>query len=156
LGYIFFKNKKITLNYVSLNFNFYKINEKLKLKNENSKFVVAFGWFMSTCLALLAVFGGFTNHAKDARRMETVEYAFFFALSRFTWSLSMAWIIFACHYGYGGVINSFLSVKSFVPLTRLSYCAYLIHPPIMVFFYYTQEVLFHATMLTLVILNFVF
>ena len=96
------------------------------------------------------MFGGFTNHAKDARRMDIFEYAIFFSLSRLTWSISISWIIFACHYGYGGPINSFLSVKTFVPLTRLCYCAYLIHPPIMQFFNYSQQTLFHATGLTLV------
>ena len=84
------------------------------------------------------------------RRMETAEFAIFFSFSKLIWPLSVSWIIFACHHGYGGkaeafkklaylfcilfgfkfigVVNSFLSIKSFVPLTRLSYCAYLIHP----------------------------
>jgi peptidoglycan/LPS O-acetylase OafA/YrhL len=105
---------------------------------------------VSTAFALISIFGGFTNHAKDARRMEIAEYAIFFSMSRLTWALSISWIIFACHYGYGGPINSFLSIKSFIPLTRLSYCAYLIHPPIMQFFNYSQQALFHASGLTLV------
>ena len=82
--------------------------------------------------------------------METFEYAIFFSLSRLTWPLSISWIILACHYGYGGFINSILSAKSYIPITRLSYCAYLIHPVIMIWYLYTQETLFHGTLLTLV------
>jgi hypothetical protein len=88
--------------------------------------------------------------------METFEYAIFFSVSRFTWSLSIAWIIFACHYGYGGVINSILSCKSYVPITRLSYVGYLIHPVLMIWYFYTQETLFHGTLLSLVKFNFSF
>ena len=83
--------------------------------------------------------------------METFEYAIFFSVSRFTWPLAIAWVIFACHYGYGGFVNSILSCKSYVPITRLSYVAYLIHPVIMIWYLYTQEVLFHGTLVTLVI-----
>ena len=82
--------------------------------------------------------------------METFEYAIFFSTSKFTWPLSISWIILACHYGYGGFINTILSCKSYVPLNRLSYCAYLIHPVIMVAYLYSQEALFHGTLVSLV------
>jgi peptidoglycan/LPS O-acetylase OafA/YrhL len=42
----------------------------------------------------------------------------------------MAWIIFACHSGHGGVVNRFLSSKYWMPLARLSYCLYLVSPVI--------------------------
>ena len=128
LGYVFFKYKKVKLSYP----------------------MVFLGWTMSTLFALIGIFGGYTNHAEGARRMETFEYALFFAISKLIWPIAIAWIIFACHHGYGGVVNSFLSIKTFVPLTRLSYCAYLIHPVIMVFYNYQQETLFHSTGYTLV------
>ena len=88
--------------------------------------------------------------------METFEYAIFFSVSRFTWPLAIAWVIFACHYGYGGFVNSILSCKSYVPITRLSYVAYLIHPVIMIWYFYTQETMFHGTLLTLVSFFFFF
>merc|ERR1712127_711595 len=104
---------------------------------------------MATCFMLISIFGGFTNHADGSRRMTTAEYGAFFSLSRLTWGFGISWIIFACHYGYGGPVNSFLSIKAFVPITRLCYCAYLIHPTIMNFYNFQQQALFHATMLTL-------
>ena len=51
--------------------------------------------------------------------------------SRFTWSLGLALLVFACHYGYGGPINWFLSMKFWIPLSQVSYNAYLIHPLIL-------------------------
>lgn len=86
----------------------------------------------------------------DGRRMETYEYGLFFSMTRLTWSMSIGWIIFACHYGYGGIINTILSCKSYIPLNRISYSCYLIHPPIMVYFLFSQRTLFHADLLTLV------
>jgi peptidoglycan/LPS O-acetylase OafA/YrhL len=82
--------------------------------------------------------------------MAVPEYGAYFSITRVTYPLSIAWIIFACHFGYGGVINRFLSARGFIPLTRISYCAYLIHPVIMNAYFYTQEALFHGSGLTLV------
>ena len=86
----------------------------------------------------------------DARRMDISEYGAYFSITRITFSLSIAWIIFACHYGYGGIINRFLSAPAFIPLTRISYVSYLIHPIIINAYFYTQEALFHGSGLTLV------
>ncbi|CAF0942501.1 unnamed protein product, partial [Brachionus calyciflorus] len=110
---------------------------------------VALGWILCFVLIITAIFGGYTNHSKDGRRMYTFEYALYFAMTKLTWPLAVSWIIFACHYGYGGIINSILSSKVYIPLNRLSYCAYLIHPVIMITFYYSQEQLPHATHSTL-------
>ena len=47
--------------------------------------------------------------------------------SKTGWSLALAWIVFSCHKGYGGVVNSFLSWRAWIPLSKLTYGAYLIH-----------------------------
>ena len=112
--------------------------------------MVAAGWFTSVALGLVAMFGGYTNHAKDGRRMETFEYALYFSLSKLAWSLALGWLIFACHYGYGSFINTFLSNPIYLPFNRISYCAYLIHPPLMVFFSYIQQSVFHGSILAFV------
>ena len=59
------------------------------------------------------------------------ENIIYIMLSRFTWSLGLALLVFACHYGYGGPINWFLSMKFWIPLSRISYNAYLLHPLIL-------------------------
>lgn len=56
-----------------------------------------------------------------------VESAFFEALSRLSWAVALAWIVFICCQGRGGIINSFLSCPLWQPLSRLSYAIYIIH-----------------------------
>ena len=85
--------------------------------------------------------------------MEIPEFGAYFAITRVTYSISIAWVIFACHYGFGGLINRFLSAPAWICLTRISYVSYLIHPLIMNAYFYSQEALFHGSGLTLVNYN---
>ncbi|PSN39085.1 hypothetical protein C0J52_07353 [Blattella germanica] len=55
------------------------------------------------------------------------ESSIYTALSRSTWSLGVGWVAYACVFGYGGPVNTFLSWTAFQPLSRLSYCVYLVH-----------------------------
>merc|ERR550534_2432024 len=47
------------------------------------------------------------------------------------WCVSVAWVTLACARGYGGYINDFLSWPAFIPLSRLTFCTYLVHPMIL-------------------------
>ncbi|XP_071814746.1 nose resistant to fluoxetine protein 6-like isoform X1 [Apostichopus japonicus] len=60
------------------------------------------------------------------------------AFCRFAWGVSLTWVIFACHYGYGGWVNSFLGHPLWAPLGRLTYTAYLLHP-IMILLFISHE-----------------
>lgn len=49
-------------------------------------------------------------------------------VSRFIWSCSICWIIFACHFlKSGGFIRSFLSHRFWQPLSKLCLSSYLVH-----------------------------
>uniref|UniRef100_A0A0K0DXQ4 NRF domain-containing protein n=1 Tax=Strongyloides stercoralis TaxID=6248 RepID=A0A0K0DXQ4_STRER len=61
--------------------------------------------------------------------------AFYSAFSKIVWSLGLSWIIISCYYGYGGIINKFMSMKIWIPLGKLSFCAYLIHYMVILYFY---------------------
>ncbi|KAG8200755.1 hypothetical protein JTE90_022356 [Oedothorax gibbosus] len=50
------------------------------------------------------------------------------SLNRTAWAIGVAWMIVCCSTGHGGVINYILSWKAFVPLGRLTFIVYLIHP----------------------------
>ena len=83
-------------------------------------------WILSGIFLFLTVYGlYFTWHGHIPTTAENVLYIMF---SKFSWSLGLALLIFACHYGYGGPINWFLSMKIWIPLSRISYNAYLLHP----------------------------
>ncbi|KAH6947724.1 hypothetical protein HPB50_020930 [Hyalomma asiaticum] len=85
-------------------------------------------WTLSTMLALLVVFGPFKWLRGDSwLGADAVVYAGF---SKLAWALSLSWVVFACASGRGGFANRLLSWKPLIPLSRLSYGAYLIHSPL--------------------------
>ncbi|CAN7937025.1 unnamed protein product [Ixodes hexagonus] len=64
------------------------------------------------------------------------------ALSRTLWAAGLSWIVIASVAGYGGVVTKLLSFGALKPLSRLTYCAYIIHPVIMAVFYGSREEVF--------------
>ncbi|KAJ7323148.1 hypothetical protein OS493_032152 [Desmophyllum pertusum] len=87
------------------------------------------GWCVAIILALSTLYGQYKvtreHNPQPFSRAENVIYGTF---SRFAWSLALAWVIFACHRGLGGLVNKILSARFWIPLSRLTYCAYLVHP----------------------------
>ena len=56
------------------------------------------------------------------------EEVLFNVLSRLTWGIALAFLVFACHSGYGGWLNAGLSWPGWTPLARLCFLTFLIHP----------------------------
>ena len=69
----------------------------------------------------------------------TAENVMYIMFSRFTWSLGLALLVISCHYGYGGPINQFLLMKFWIPLSRISYNDYLLHPLILTIFFGSER-----------------
>ena len=82
----------------------------------------------------------------------TAENVLYTTFSRFAWGIGLALMVFACHTGYGGVINSFLSMKIWTPLARMTYNAYLVHPVVLTVLYAQMQKSIHVTDLTMAIL----
>lgn len=86
------------------------------------------GWMIAALFALAVIYG-MTPYLDETTApvinpFVRVSYG---ALHHSAWAIAIGWIIFACTHGYGGFINQFLSWKLFLPISRLSYAAYLIH-----------------------------
>ncbi|XP_046487737.1 uncharacterized protein [Neodiprion pinetum] len=79
--------------------------------------------------AVLLIFcAGATHHSYNSNYAYNLAVEIFYALIlRPCWSIAIAWMIYACTHGYGGPITRFLSLPFFLPLSRLSYCIYLVH-----------------------------
>lgn len=60
--------------------------------------------------------------------LSKVAAAAYSSLSHSAWAMALAWIVIACSTGNGGVLNSLLSATSLYPFSRVTYCAYLVHP----------------------------
>ena len=108
LGFLLFKKVRININW-AVNGLIYAV-----------MWVVAAGCCFSTVYGLYDSF-----HGHELSLAENVSYIMF---SRFVWAVGLGLIVFACHNGYGWVVNDFLSMKIWIPLSRLTYTAYLVHP----------------------------
>ncbi|KAG0422586.1 hypothetical protein HPB47_001592 [Ixodes persulcatus] len=49
---------------------------------------------------------------------------------RLGWGLCLAWVVVACVSGRGGIVNTILSSRLLVPISRLSYSIYVLHVPL--------------------------
>ncbi|XP_061658016.1 O-acyltransferase like protein [Syngnathoides biaculeatus] len=110
------------------------------LKN---KWQAALGWFC--CLSVLAALIGLAYALRGIPTRPSLPHALYQGLHRAIWALAIAWIILACEEGYGGFINSLLSFSLWVPLARISFACYLIHPVYILVYIGLQESAIHYT-----------
>ncbi|KAH8419666.1 hypothetical protein KR009_000681, partial [Drosophila setifemur] len=96
----------------------FRTNCKIRLP----KITVASAWALAMLNLFVLVFG---LYQADLSQFTAAAYS---SLSHSAWALSLAWITIACSTGYGGYINSLLSAPCLYPFSRVTYCAYLVHP----------------------------
>ena len=83
------------------------------------------GWLLSAGIMFSVVYGLYPG---DLTVTVSSVYA---ALGHTAWSIGVAFIVIQCCTGSAAIINSLLSLRLMYPLSRLTYCAYLVHPVIM-------------------------
>ncbi|XP_042885812.1 nose resistant to fluoxetine protein 6-like [Penaeus japonicus] len=89
------------------------------------------GWTVATFSALAALLGMWSyNQLSVEYAFDPVTQVLYGGLHRGVWCSSLAWVVVACHYGYGGLVNDFLSHPTWQPLSRLTYSIYLVALPI--------------------------
>lgn len=68
---------------------------------------VVAGWTTSTVVALLLVLGMWSyNVVPPKAQYDIMTQLTYAGLSRPAWGAVLAWIIYACHYGYGGACGT--------------------------------------------------
>lgn len=83
---------------------------------------VIIGWFSSSFCLLWLIYGLYNV------KLSAFSAAAYSSLSHSAWAMSLAWIVIACSSGYGGYVNEVLSAPIIYPFSRVTYCAYLVHP----------------------------
>ena len=107
-------------------------------------------WMIAAACCLTIVFGQYkTWNGHPFSKAENVMY---FMFSRTVYSIGIALMIYACHNGFGGVINKFLSWSFWIPLSRLTFTAYLSHPVVLTLMYSTMRFRFIYTDWLLILL----
>ena len=104
-------------------------------------------WVLAGIIMVSCLYGlVFIWHGHTPSKAENILYITF---SRFAWGVGLALIVFACHNGYGGFINTFLSMKMWTPLSRMTFNAYLVHPVVLTIMYGQLQTTIHYTDITM-------
>ncbi|ESP03047.1 hypothetical protein LOTGIDRAFT_157007 [Lottia gigantea] len=105
----------------------YIIN-RTKGKQHISGVVVLFvGTLVAGTAGLLVNYLTYDQFIGDHTHWESESNIAFQTLFRPVWALALFWLVFVCVHGYGGFVNTILSWGAWIPLSRLTYAAYLIH-----------------------------
>uniref|UniRef100_A0A158R5S2 Acyl_transf_3 domain-containing protein n=1 Tax=Syphacia muris TaxID=451379 RepID=A0A158R5S2_9BILA len=123
------------------------INNKLPKKSDKFSCI---GWISSV------VFGLFTTFALYPILLGwywPTYYVVYGAIHRVTFALAIAWLIYACHAGIAGWINTFLSSRLFYPFSALTYSIYLSHIPVLLGSFVTLPFPYHFVSKIPLILN---
>ncbi|XP_026326744.1 nose resistant to fluoxetine protein 6-like [Hyposmocoma kahamanoa] len=100
-----------------------------RIQTENyqlSKLMKVFGWTTSIVLGTVTTFS-ISLFYQEWYQYNTIEAAAYISLHKLTWGIANGWLIIACVTGNGGLFTKLLTWKFLVPLSRLTYCAYLVN-----------------------------
>ncbi|KAL8567085.1 hypothetical protein ACOMHN_027512 [Nucella lapillus] len=113
-----------------------------------NKFLNLFLWLSAAGTAMGALYGLF--HASKGHPLTVEVAAFYSAVHRTVWGACVAWVVIACCTGNGGFVDTVLSWSGLVPLSRLTYCIYLLHIMVMDLYMMNQQSLFYMSDINIV------
>jgi peptidoglycan/LPS O-acetylase OafA/YrhL len=97
-------------------------------KFEFNKYLDFFLWITSISLFVFINVICYPFYQEDFDVTDNmIPHAIYGAFYRIFWCLPVAWIIFACQNGSGGIIRWFLSLRFWQPLGRMGLSIYLTH-----------------------------
>ena len=122
----------------------YLINKRVTLGDGVRGKLGAFGcWGTAVALGVIVVYGPWRVYKRNGTPFDDIENIMYSSCHRFVWSCAVAMVIFTCHNKYGGYVNTFLSWRAWLPLSRLTYGGYLLHMMVMYYLMTVREVPFH-------------
>lgn len=126
----------------------YRTDCRLRL----NKRVVVVCWMVAAASALAVLYGLYGDRAGGGHAVSLPVSALYNAVHRTVWGACVAWVVVACVTGNGGFVNTLLSWQALVPLSRLTYCIYLLHIMMLAVYIYSRDTLFYYSDSNLVIL----
>lgn len=100
-------------------------------------------WSIALSLLGLCVFG--LNGEQRGIPLSRASNILYISFSRIGWGIGLGALILLCANNRGGYINSFLSLHVWIPFARVGLLAYLIHPLVLDYFFYSlKEPLFYS------------
>ncbi|XP_028392822.1 nose resistant to fluoxetine protein 6-like [Dendronephthya gigantea] len=102
-------------------------------------FFALIAWLAAIAIGITLVYAPHDATLKDGRAWKTAENVIYGMFSKAAWGVALAWVVYACHYGFGGLIQRFLSARFWIPLSRLTYSTYLVHPIVLTYIYSSSK-----------------
>lgn len=102
-------------------------------KYPENRYITVSYWTV-TCIIIIGTL--FLTSFKDS---SASNFALTMPFARLFMGLFVGSWVVMCRFGYGGIVNTFLSSKFFVHFNKVTYTMYLIHPVIILLFNSTQE-----------------
>lgn len=85
-------------------------------------------WILSMSMMLTIIFCYYPFQKSEQNNTTTLfGNALYNSCFRIGWSYAVAWIIFACQNGTGGIIRWFLSLRQWQPIARMGLSMYMVH-----------------------------
>ncbi|KAH9523322.1 hypothetical protein Btru_066390 [Bulinus truncatus] len=100
------------------------------------KVVALIGWTLAAGSALTLVYVSYDNFKDNGlakAKWGQASITSYETLKSPAWACCVAWVVFACFSNCGGFVDSFLSWQAWIPLSKLTFGAYLFHMMIMHF-----------------------
>ncbi|ELT87089.1 hypothetical protein CAPTEDRAFT_212209 [Capitella teleta] len=117
---------------------------KTKCQTKLPRWALILGWTLALFACLLAVYGDLgQGDCSWCRPHPLATRVLFLGTQRVLFALGVAWVVYVSCCGQGGFVNTFLSWKAFVPLGKLTYTCYLIHPLVIYYFEYSRSTQIH-------------
>ncbi|CRL04481.1 CLUMA_CG017562, isoform A [Clunio marinus] len=120
----------------------FKTNCKIKF----TKIQLVTGWTLSVSVLLYLLYGLYKTE------LTKVAAAAYSSLSHSAWAIALAWIVIACSTGHGGLLNKFFSATVLYPFSRVTYCAYLVHPIVIRIYALQSDAPLHMSVESMVII----
>ncbi|XP_066289065.1 nose resistant to fluoxetine protein 6-like isoform X1 [Branchiostoma lanceolatum] len=118
-------------------------------RSATQRMLMTVGWLVAADSALAVLYSPYGAYHGTTFQTES-ENVLYMTVGRTVWGMALGWVVVACYYGYGGVVDIILSWDAWVPLSRLTYCAYMVHILVMYPVYLTREVPIHYSTVTIV------
>ncbi|XP_078618496.1 nose resistant to fluoxetine protein 6-like [Branchiostoma floridae x Branchiostoma japonicum] len=118
-------------------------------RNMTLSLLMPIGWLVAAASAMAVLYSTYGQYSGTTFQTES-ENVLYLTVHRTVWAMAVGWMVVACYYGYGGVVDIILSWDAWVPLSRLTYCAYLVHILVMYAVHLTREVPIHYSTFTII------
>ncbi|XP_055843841.1 uncharacterized protein LOC129910468 [Episyrphus balteatus] len=79
-------------------------------------------WFASLGLLFVVICGVWSG------QLSVIATAFYVSIGHTAFAVALVWIVLSCCWGLANPVNKVLSYPGLLPLSRLTYCTYLVHP----------------------------